>query len=368
MHSEIVSLLKKLVEAHGPSGFEDEVRSVIADELKNYVDEMYVDSLGNLITVKHGSKGEKAPKVMISAHMDEVSLIVKHIEDDGFILFEKHGLIDDRILPARRVIIHTRTGKIRGAIGAKPKHLLKEEEARAPLSYKDMWIDVGARNRAEVEDLGVSAGDPVTFDGDLQVLGKGNFILGRALDDRLGCAVLIQVMKELSGRQHEVTIYAVGSVQEEVGARGARVAAFAINPDIAIALDTTHGMDPAVTTKQSAIKLGAGPSIRLMDIYPSNLQGCITPAWLRDMVLKTAKEKNIPYQLDVLSGTFLDTSTAHLTAQGVPSIGILIPRRYGHTPVELACIDDIVNATSLLSAFLQEITAEDITKHKVRIK
>jgi endoglucanase len=231
-----------------------------------------------------------------------------------------------------------------------------------------MWIDVGAQSRGEAEELGVRCGDPITFDRDLRVIGKGNFVTGRALDNRLGLAVLIQVMRELLNEEHEATIYAVASVMEEVGARGAQTAAAAINPNIAVALDVTHGTDPAVTPKWSAIKLGGGPSIRLADIYWPTLQGCLTPTWLKELVLQVADEAHVPYQVDVLSGTFLDSSTIHTVGRGVPSLGILIPRRNGHTPAEVACLDDVKNAVQLVVAFIRRLTKEDITGFPTKIK
>jgi endoglucanase len=360
---DIYSLLKKLVEAHGPPGCEDEVRSVIIDELQNFVDEISVDSLGNIISKKSGTA--KSPKIMLCAHMDEVGLFVKHISDEGFIFFEKYGWIDDRILPAQWVIIHSKKGPVRGVIGIKAKHLLTPEDLTKPLSFRDMWIDIGARNKIDVEEMGVRVGDPITFDRNLQELGKG-FIVGRALDNRLGCAILIQSMKELAKLEHEATVFGVASVLEEVGARGAKTAAYKINPDIAIALDTTFGIDPAVTPKLSAIELGKGPAIRLMDIYEPNLQGCLTPFWIKELVFEIAKEEGIPYQIDISSYTFLDSSTIHTVGEGIPSFGILTPRRNAHAPAEVAHLDDVKNAIRLVIAIIKRLNEEVISRHKYK--
>ncbi|MEM2959918.1 MAG: M42 family metallopeptidase [Candidatus Jordarchaeaceae archaeon] len=364
---DVLPLLKKLVEVHAPSGFEDAIRPLIIDELRNNVDEISIDSLGNVIAKKCG-KNTQGPKVMLCAHMDEVGFIVKYINDEGFVFFEKYGMIDDRILLAQRVKIHTKKGPVCGVIGVKAKHLLTPEESARPLLFRDMWIDVGAQSRGEAGELGVRCGDPVTFDRDLQVIGKGNFVTGRALDNRLGLTVLIQVMRELLNEEHEATVYAVASVMEEVGARGAQTAAAAINPNIAVALDVTHGTDPAVTPMWSAIKLGGGPSIRLADIHWPTLQGCLTPTWLKELVLQVANEAQVPYQVDVLSGTFLDSSTIHTVGRGVPSLGILIPRRNGHTPAEVACLDDVKNAVRLVVAFIRRLTRGGITEFPMKIK
>lgn len=363
----VIPLLKKLVDVHAPSGFEDPIRPVIIEELQNYVDEIHTDPLGNVIGKKYG-KTIQGPKVMLSAHMDEVGLIVKYVNDEGFVFFEKHGMIDDRILLAQRVKIHTKKGSVCGVIGVKSRHLLTAEELVRSPSFRDMWIDIGVQNKREAEELGVRYGDPITFDRNLQVIGKGDFVTGRALDDRLGCAVLILTMKELSNKKHEATVYAVASVLEEVGARGAQTAASAINPNVAIALDVTHGIDPAVTPMWSAIKLGSGPSIRLADIHWPTLQGCVTPTWLKEFILRVADGAEVPYQIDILSGTFLDSSTIHMVGHGVPSFGILIPRRNGHTPAEVACLDDVKNAVQLVVAFIKKLTTEVITGYQKKIK
>jgi endoglucanase len=360
---DIYPLLKRLVDAHGPPGCEDEVRSVIIDELQNFVDEISIDPLGNIVCKKSGIT--KDPKIMLCAHMDEVGLFVKYISNEGFIFFEKYGWIDDRILPAQWVIIHSKKGPVRGVIGIKAKHLLTSEDLTKPLSYRDMWIDIGARNKSDVEELGVTPGDPITFDRNLQEIGKG-FIVGRALDNRLGCAVLIQSMKELAKLEHESTVFGVASVLEEVGARGAKTAAYEINPDIAIALDTTFGIDPAVTPKLSAIELGKGPAVRLMDIYEPNLQGCLTPFWIKELVFKTAQEEKIPYQIDISSHTFLDSSTIHTVGEGIPSLGILTPRRNAHAPAEVAHIDDVKNAICLVVAIIKRLNGEVISKYRYK--
>jgi endoglucanase len=359
--ADILKILKKLVGVHAPSGFEDPIRPLMINELEKYVDEIKVDPLGNVIGIKRGSN-PKGPKVMLSAHMDEIGLIVKHITDDGFIYFEKLGMMDDRILLARKVRIHTKNGPIQGVIGVKPKHLLSPDELARPVAFRDMWIDIGAQSRREAKEMGVLPGDPVTFEGELQTLNRDNFVVGRALDNRLGCTALIQAMKELSNENNDATIYAVATVMEEVGGRGAKVAASAINPDLAVALDVTHGIDPGVTAKWSAIQLGGGPSIRLMDIHQQTLLGCTTPVWLKNLILSVAEGEDIPYQIDILSGTFLDSSTIHLAGKGIPSVGILIPRRNGHTPVEIACLDDLRNSIRLLSAFMRKLTPDNIAK------
>lgn len=363
---DIWPLLKKLVEAHAPPGVEDEIRSVIIDELQNYVCEMRIDPLGNVIGIKSG-KSIEGPKIMLSAHMDEVGFFVKYINNEGFIFFEKYGWINDFILPSQWVIIHTSKGPVHGVIGVKSTHLLTSEELAKPPSFRDMWVDVGIRNRSEAEELGVTIGDPITFDRNLKRIGK-DFIAGRALDNRLGCTVLIQSMRELGNLEHEATIYAVASVLEEVGARGAKTVAYEFNPDVSVALDTTFGIDPAVSPKLSAIKLGNGPAIRLMDIYQPTLQGCLTPYWIKKLIIEAAQEEKIPYQLDISSYTFLDSSTIHTVRKGIPSVGVLIPRRNAHTPAEVACLDDVENSVKLVTAFIKRLTMKVLKEQSEKLK
>jgi putative aminopeptidase FrvX len=363
---ENVDLLKKLVEARGTPGFEDEVREVMVRELRDCADEIEVDPLGNVVAIQKGES--KGPKVMLAAHMDEVGLIVKTIDNDGFVLFEPNGVIDDRMLPTQWVVIHTRKGPVYGVVGVKARHLLTPEEmARAPM-FRDMWIDVGALDRKAVEELGVRPGDPVTFDRGLRVIGKGNFVLARALDDRIGCVIMIQALKRLRKIEHEATVYAVGTVMEEVGARGAGTSAFAIKPDVGIAFDTSHGVDLAVTPKWSAVRVGHGPTIRLMDMVYSAVRGGITPPRLRDLVVRAAEEERIPHQLDVMSGTFLDAASISLSGEGVPSVGILVARWNAHSPAEVACLDDVENAVKLTVAIVRRTTTEFVSGFRRKVK
>jgi len=363
---DIIHLLQKLVEAPGTPGFEEPVRRVMIEELMPYVDTMEVDRLGNLIACKRGSS-PNGPKIMLDAHMDEVGLIVKHVLPSGFILFEQNGIVDDRILLAEWVNIHTKKGVVTGTIGVKGRHMLTPQEAASPLSSKDMWIDIGVENDKEAAELGVRPGDPIVFDRGFKVLANGKSVLARCLDDRLGCAIMVQSVKELSKTRHEATVYAVGTVQEEVGARGAATAAYQIQPDIALVYDTGHSLDPAVTPKWSATMMGCGPTIRLMDISRTG-RGCITPPSLKELMIRAAEEEGIPYQLDLMSGTFLDSSTITLSREGVPSIGMCVARRNAHSMSELCRVIDIENAVKLTVAFIKRVTKELIDGFTQKIK
>jgi putative aminopeptidase FrvX len=219
-----------------------------------------------------------------------------------------------------------------------------------------MWIDIGVENDEQAIELGVRPGDPITFDRGFKMLADGKSILARCLDDRVGCTIMIQSIKELSNIQHEATVYAVGSVQEEVGARGATTAAYQINPDLALVYDTGHSIDPAVTPKWSATMMGHGSTIRLMYISQTG-GGCITPSALKELMIKAAEE-TIPYQLDLMAGTLLDSSTISLSREGVPTIGIFVARRNAQSMSELCKFVDIENAVKLTVAFINRITME----------
>ncbi|MGB9842614.1 MAG: M42 family metallopeptidase, partial [Candidatus Bathyarchaeales archaeon] len=216
--------LEKLSNAYGVTGREDEVRNLLIKLLKPYVDEVTVDRLENVIAIKKGKKS--SPKVMLAAHMDEIGLMVKTITKDGFLQFVKMGGIDDRILLAQKVLVCTKKGALHGIIGSKPPHIQKEEERKKIVNYDELFIDIGAGSREDAEAKGVKIGDPVVFDVKYAKI-SDDVVIGKAFDDRVGCAIMIEILKMLE--KTDCTIYAVGTVQEEVGLRGAATSAFGID-------------------------------------------------------------------------------------------------------------------------------------------
>lgn len=337
-------LLKKLADAPGISGFEDKIRNLMMGELKDHVDEIQIDSLGNLIATKRG--GEK--KVMLAAHMDEIGLMVKHIDKKGFIKFSKIGSINDQMLLNQSVWIHTATGKIQGVIGSKPPHIMKETEKKKLVGYKNMFVDIGASNKKEAEKL-VSVGDPITFKQELYQL-QNSLISGKALDNRIGCCVLIETLKRVKS---DATIYGVGTVQEEVGLKGARTAAFRINPDIAIALDVTIAGDhPGMKEDEAPLKIDKGPAIVLTD---ASGKGIITHPKVKNLLISVAEAEKIPYQIEVSEGGTTDATVIHLTREGIPSGVLSVPTRYIHTPVGVASLRDIENTVKLLVAAIETL-------------
>ena len=338
-------LLKKLSNAPGISGFEDEVRDLMIAELKDYADEINVDPLGNMIAVRKGNAS--STKIMLAAHMDEIGLMVRYIDKEGFIKFSKIGGINDQMLLNQSVYIQSAKGNVTGVIGSKPPHKIKESERKQILKYDSMFIDIGARNREEAEEL-VSVGDPVIIRQEFEELQNG-FVKGKALDNRVGCALLIEVLKQA---ETNATIYGVGTVQEEVGLKGAKTSAFSVNPDIALALDVTiSGDHPGIKEEEAPSKAGKGPAIILTD---ASGRGLITPPQIKKLLISTAEEEQIPYQVEVSDGGTTDATSIHLTRKGIPT-GVISPAsRYIHTPVSVVCMDDVENAVKLILAVLKK--------------
>ena len=341
----LAETLEKLSNACGVAGREEEVRNLMKTFLKPYVDEVREDKLGNVIGVKKGKKN--TPKVMLAAHMDEIGLLVKTISKDGYLQFTKMGGIDDRILLAQKVIVYTEKGPLHGIIGSKPPHIQKEEERKKVLTYDELFIDIGAENEEQAKKMGVKIGDPVGFDIKFAKVGK-DIVIGKAFDDRVGCAVMVEAMKTLE--KTECTVYAVGTVQEEVGLRGATTAAFGIYPDVGIALDVTVAGDvPGVKEVEAPIKLRKGPSIEVADM------GLITHPKVLRLLIDAAEENKIPYQLETGLPGSTDAARISLTREGVPSGVISVPTRYIHSPASLLSLKDAEYAVKLTVASLQKI-------------
>ncbi|MCC7550128.1 MAG: M42 family metallopeptidase [Methanobacterium sp.] len=339
-------LLEKLSNASGVSGFEDEIRNLMMEELKGHVDDLEVDEMGNLIATKEGKPDGK--KIMLAAHMDEIGLMVRYIDKKGFIKFSKLGGINDQMLLNQEVYIHSNGEKILGVIGSKPPHRMKSAEKKKPVNYEDMFIDIGASNREDAEEM-VNVGDPITIKQKFAEL-KNDLVMGKAMDNRVGCAVLLEVMKRA---RSDATIYGVGTVQEEVGLKGARTSAYRVNPDMALALDVTiSGDHPGMKEEEAPAKAGEGPCIILTD---ASGRGIITHPQVKELLIDVAKEEEIPYQLEVSEGGTTDATAIHLTREGIPTGVISPPSRYIHTPVSVVNVQDVENAVKLILAVLKRI-------------
>lgn len=343
-------LLKELSEARGVSGNENAVRQIILDATKDTADEHRVDALGNLIALKKG-QGNSQRKVMVAAHMDEIGLMIVQIEKDGALRFRPVGGIDDRVLLAKKVLIGD--NKVPGVIGSKPVHLLEPKQRQQVVRVAEMSIDIGASSKEEAERL-VKVGDYATFDIAFTELGGTlRAVKGKALDDRAGCAVLIELLKE----SYPFDLYAAFTVQEEVGLRGARVAGYAIAPDVAFALEGTVCDDmPKKKDISPTTTVGLGPAITVMD------RSVIADPRLVKLLVKTADENHIPYQFKQpgIGGT--DAGAIHLTRAGVPSAVVAVPARYIHSPVSLLSLNDLDNVVRLMRQTLLHVSGLDVTR------
>lgn len=336
-------LIKELSDLRGLSGYEYRLTDVIKEKLLPYADDVYTDKLGSVIAVKRCGK-PNARKVMIEAHCDEIGLMVSDIDENGFITFVNIGGVDPRILPALEVVVHGKRD-LYGVIGAKPPHLQLPDEAKKSAGIKDMAIDVGM-NRDQVCEV-VSIGDSITIAQSVGRLGSGQFS-GKTLDDRAGVAAIISVLKALQKIKIEVDVYAVAAVQEEVGCRGAKTATYAIEPDIAVAIDVCHGITP--DNSYNAFKLGCGA---VLSAGPNIHQQ------LLERLLDTAKKYNIKTELDVCGGnTGTDGWVMQVSRTGVPTAVISIPLKYMHTSVETLALSDVEAVVSLLTFFIQDIDVD----------
>jgi putative aminopeptidase FrvX len=338
--------LEKLSNACGVTGREEEVRKLMIKLMKPYADDVMVDKLENVIAIKKGKKS--APKVMLAAHMDEIGLMVKTITKEGFLKFAKMGGIDDRILLAQRMIVHSSNGPLSGIIGSKPPHIQKEQERKKVVTYDELFIDIGAESREDAHKIGVKIGDPVSFDAKYARIEGKDVVIGKAFDDRAGCAIMIEALKLVE--KTDCTICAVGTVQEEVGLRGAGTAAFGIDPDIGIALDVTIAGDvPGVNEFDSNVKMGKGPALTVTDA------GLITHPKVLRLLLDVAEQNKIPYQLETgLLGT-TDAARISLTRQGVPSGTVSVATRYIHSPSSMLSLKDAENSAKLTASAIRKI-------------
>lgn len=349
-----MELLKKLSEVNGISGHERKVRLLMEEELLKVVtkENITYDNIGSIIA----KKGDQGPTIMIAGHMDEIGMIVTKITDDGFIKFQTVGGWWSQVMLAHEVTITTRDDKtFRGIIGSKPPHILTPEERNNPVKIEDMYIDVGVSSKSEVEDLNIKVGDMITPAIDYQVLANNDFLLGKAWDNRIGCAVVIDVFKQLIDVKHPNVVYGVGTVQEEVGLRGAKTASNIVKPDISIAVDVGIAKDTPGTDGSS--KMGQGPQLLLYD------GGLVGHVGLRELFVTVAKEQEIPIQFDYLVRGATDAGAMHLSHHGSPAISLCIPSRYIHSHTSMISYKDYQNCVKLLVEVIKRL--DQTTVHTI---
>jgi len=345
-------MLKELTEVTGISGYEAEARNVIKRYLEP-IGEISYDKLGSLVCTKAGDSA--GPKVMLAAHMDECGFMVQQITKEGFIKFIPLGGWWDHVLLAQRVQIHTVKGDVKGVIGAKPPHVLTEEERKKMVEKKDMYIDIGATSQEEVEASGVRIGDPIVPLSEFSILPNGKSYLSKAADDRIGCAVIISTMQKLVNESHPNTVYGVATVQEEVGLRGGRTSVDVVKPDVAFVLESGLASDiPGMP--EPIVKLSGGPVVGFAE------PGMITNLKLRDLVIDVAKQRNIPVQISAVTDAriFTDADIIHLYKSGLPAIVIAPPCRHIHSHTSIFHRDDFDLTVDLLTAIIKELDSKTV--------
>lgn len=353
---ETLQMLKELAEAPGVSGHEAAAREVMRRYLEP-LGEILTDNLGSIIGRKEGPAG--GPKVMLAGHLDEIGFMVTRITDEGYLKFQTLGGWWEQVMLAQRVEVYTHQGSILGVIGSKPPHILAPEERTKIVDKKTMFIDIGASSRAEAAAWGVRPGDAVVPYGPFAQLRNPDLIMSKAWDNRFGCALAIEVLRRLQGQLHPNSVFAVGTVQEEVGLRGAATTTNLIAPDIGIALDTGVAGDmPGVSVDDAAGKLGGGPVILLFDSSLIAHQG------LRNLVIDVAEAEQIPLQFDRMPGGGTDGGRMHIAGAGVPTIVIGIAVRYIHTHAAIMSRRDFDQVAQLLVALLHRLDAETVARLK----
>jgi putative aminopeptidase FrvX len=341
-------LLEKLSNAFGPSGCEIEVRRILARALRDRVDDLQADALGNLIAFKRGTGPEPRLKVMVDAHTDEVGFMITRIEKDGLLGFHTVGGIDDRMLMAKGVRVGPK--RLPGVIIAPPIHLTKAEQRRKVIEVDQLAIDIGADSEDKAKNM-VSIGDYAAFDTQFQVLSREGLrtVKGKAFDDRAGCAVAALI----AGEDYTVDLYISFSAQEEVGLRGARVAAYRIEPDLAFALEGTVCDDtPKKKDVSPTTELGKGPAITLMD------HSFVADRRLVHLLTDTAQAEGIPFQYKQPGVGGTDAGAIHLARAGVPAVTIAVPCRYIHSPVGILSLNDFDHLVALMKATLQALPSK----------
>jgi tetrahedral aminopeptidase len=346
-------LLQALSDALGVSGNEQEIRDLIYREVKDLADEIRVDAIGNLIAVKRARRaraGDEPWRVMIAAHMDEVGFMVKQIDGSGMLKFAPVGGIDPRVVLGKPVLVGK--NRIAGIIGVKPIHLQESDESRRVIAFDQLTIDVGASGKDELDGV-VRVGDYAAFNFSFQELDSApdglRTVMGKALDDRAGCAVLIELLKS----DYPFDLHAVFTVQEEVGLRGARVAAYAINPRMAFVLETTVCDDlPKKKDISRITRMGAGPAITISD------RSVVAAKGLVRRLVATAEKERIPYQIKSPNVGGTDAGAIHLAQSGIPSAVVSMPCRYLHSMVTMLSLNDFDKVVQLMRATLQDLTPD----------
>lgn len=349
---DLLTMYRELTEAPGVPGYEAPVREIMRRYLSP-LGQIETDNLGSIVARKVGHEG--GPRILVAGHMDEVGFMVTTITEKGFLKFQPLGGWWEQVMLAQRVLVRTHKGDIVGVIGSKPPHVLSQEERKKVVDRKDMFIDVGAGSREEAEGFGVRPGDPVIPICPFTVMPNPKLLMAKAWDNRAGCAVAVQVLQHLQSAEHPNVVYAGGTVQEEVGLRGAQTLVNTVKPDVAFALDVgIAGDTPGMKEGEVQAKLGGGPLILLYDAT------MVPNVRLRDLVVETARAEGIPIQFDAMAGGGTDAGRFHLNENGVPSIVIGFATRYIHSHAAIIHRDDMESAARLVAKVIQKLDAATV--------
>ena len=346
-----MKLMKDLMESFGPSGFESEPVKIFKDYMKPYSDEVISDKLGSIIFVTKGNA--QRPRILMAGHIDEVGFVITGIDDKtGFLKFGPLGGWWDQVLLSQRVVVRTRKGDLPGVISSKPPHVLTEEERKAVVKKDEMYIDIGACSKEEAVGMGVRIGDPVTPWSPFSVFKEGKLASGKGFDDRVGVFVMAETIRRIKENRikHPNTIYAAATVQEEVGARGAKTSAHVVDPDVSIVLEVDIAGDvPGIQPHQAPAKLGNGPSLLTYD------RSMIPNQPMKNFIIDLAERKKIPLQLSQSTGGGTDAGNIHIDRAGCPSAVISVPTRHIHTHVGYLSLEDLENAIKLTIELIKEL-------------
>ncbi|MBC7093552.1 M42 family metallopeptidase [Candidatus Bipolaricaulota bacterium] len=343
-----IGFLERFLATISPSGFEAEAAGVWREEAAKFAERTWGDLHGNAFAVVHEAG---SPRVMLAGHMDEIGLMVAHIDDHGYLYVRAIGGWDSQMLPGQRVWIQTKSGRVLGVIGRKPIHLLEDEERKKVVRPEDLWIDIGSASKEETQKR-VAIGDPVVLAYGPERL-NDDLLVARGIDDRIGAFVALEALRLVKGLKPKAAVFAVATVQEEIGLRGAHTSAFGIDPTVGIAVDVTHSTDTPGTEGEKKrlgeVRLGKGPVIaRGANINPK----------LFDLLVDTAEKEKIPYQIEPApGGTGTDANAIQLTRAGVATALVSIPNRYMHSPCEIVSLSDLENAARLIAHAVARIEA-----------
>ena len=347
----LVTRLGEYAAIDAVAGHEHAMVARLEADLSPHVDELTVDPFGNVIATRHGPAD--SPSLMIAAHSDEIGGVVKSIEPDGMIRFERLGGVIETLLVGRAVRIRGH----RGVIGAKAGHITPPAERLSVPPLRDLYIDLGFDSAEEVESLGIKVGDAVAYDAPMRALANPDRLSGKALDNRVCCALLVELAERLAGSDLVCTLHLVVTVQEEIGLRGAQMVTYRLNPTAAVVVDTmpAGGTPDVSATRDLSMRIGAGPVITL--VSQGGGGGVIAQPAMRDLLLRTATAQGIPHQRALFYGGNSDAAAVHLVRAGIPTGIINIARRYSHSPVETLDINDAVASLHLLEAVTRDFSA-----------